>query len=143
MANLHRQRAMLEAASEVVLSMLPIIVMLLVMAYIGRPMEVLQKPEWAFGAAIFFGQALVKLIATMTAEHRTMQVGKVVLFAACVLVFGLSPSLLVLVFVIHSGETGGHVNLYLEILQITLFVLSAFVYVVVGVASHEISAGGA
>lgn len=142
MANHHRSRAFLEAITEVVISILPIVVVLLVVLYLGKPGKLFQKPEWAFGAAIFFGQSLVKLLAAMTGAHREMQVGKVVLFAACVLVFGLAPSLLVLVFVIHSAEQVGQVSIFFQALQVALFVLSAFTYVVVGVVSHEIGNPG-
>ena len=113
------------------------------MAYIGKPMKLFQKPEWAFGAAIFFGQALVKLLTAMTEEHRSMQVGNVVLFAACVLVFGLAPALMVLVFVIHSVEQTGAAAIQFQILQVALFFLGAFTYVVVGVVCYEIGEGGA
>lgn len=138
MSSLHRRRALFEASTEIVISVLPIIVVLLVMAYLGKPVKVFQKPEWAFGAAIFFGQALVRLLAALTEEHRTLQVGQVVLFAAIVLVFGLAPSLLTLVIVIHSIEQAGTTPLFFQVLQVILFAVSAFVYVVVGAVSHEI-----
>jgi hypothetical protein len=139
MKNSHRGRALLEASTEVVISVLPLLVVLLVMFYIGKPMKLFAKPEWAFGAAIFFGQSLVKLLAAMTAPHHSVESGKVVLFAASVLVFGLAPSLLVLVFVIHSAEQLGAVPLFAQTLQVGLFALSAFTFVVVAAVCHELA----
>jgi hypothetical protein len=139
MKSSQRGRTLLEASTEVVISILPLIVVLLVMFYIGKPMKLFAKPEWAFGAAIFFGQSLVKLLAAMTAPHRSVESGKVVLFAASVLVFGLAPSLLVLVFVIHSAEQLGTVPAFAQTLQVALFALSAFAFVVVAAVCHELA----
>ncbi len=136
-----RNRALIEAATEVVISVLPIIVVLLVMSHVGKPLKLFAKPEWAFGAAIFFGQALVKLLAAMIAPHRTVQASKVVLFAACILVLGLAPTLLILVFVILGAEQSGEVPAIFQMLQVALFVLSAFAYVVVAAVTHELTPG--
>lgn len=139
MPNEGRKRSLLEAGTEVVISVLPLIVVLLVMFHVGKPMKLFAKPEWAFGAAIFFGQALVKLLAAMSAPHRTVQAGKVILFAACILVFGLAPTLLILVFVILDAEQTGQVPMAFQVLQVLLFALSAFAYVVVAAVTHELS----
>ncbi len=139
MASKERNRALIEAGTEVVISLLPLIVVLLVMFHIGKPLKLFSKPEWAFGAAIFFGQALVKLLAAMIAPHRTVQANKVVFFAACILVFGLAPTLLILVFVILGAEHPDGVNVVFQISQVVLFWLSAFAYVVVASVTHELA----
>lgn len=133
-----RKWATVEASTEVVISVLPLIVVLLVMLYVDKPHKVFAKPEWAFGAAIFFGQALVKLLTAMTNPHKSVQGPKVVLFAACVLVFGLVPTMLTLVFIIHGAEQPSGVPIAFQALQTVLFVVSAFVYVIVGVATEEL-----
>lgn len=133
-----RKWATVEALTEVVISVLPLIVVFLVMVYVDKPEKVFAKPEWAFGAAIFFGQALVRLLTAMTNPHKSVQGPKVVLFAACVLVFGLVPTMLTLVFVIHGAEQPSGVPLVFQALQTVLFIASAFVYVIVGVATEEL-----
>lgn len=134
-----RTWAIFEASTEVVISTLPLVVVLLVMLYIDKPAKLFTKPEWAFGAAIFFGQALVKLLSAMANPHKSVQGPKIVLFAACVLVFGLVPTMLTLVFIIHGAEQPGGVPIGYQILQTILFSLSAFVYVIVGVATEELA----
>jgi hypothetical protein len=139
-ALLERRRAsILEAATEVVTALLPIVVVLMVMMYVGKPAKLFQKPEWAFGAAIFFGQSLVKLLSAMSEEHRRIRAGSIVLFSTCIIVFGLAPSLLVLVFVIHSAEVGGVVAIAYQVIQVALFVVSAAAYVIVGAVSREMT----
>ena len=134
-----RKWSIFEASTEVVISTLPLVVVLLVMIYIDKPAKVFAKPEWAFGAAIFFGQAVVKLLSAMANPHKVVQGPKVVLFAACILVFGLVPTLLTLVFIIHGAELPAGVPFGFQVLQTVLFLASAFVYVIVGVVTEELA----
>jgi hypothetical protein len=134
-----RNPALAEALTELVMSLLPIVVVFLVMLELGQPYKVFAKPELAFGAAILFGQSLVRLLAGMANPHRKVQQAKVVLFAAVVIVLGLVPTLLCLVFLIHGAEQSASVSVGYMILQAVLFVLSAVVFVVVSIVTHELS----
>lgn len=132
-------RAFFEACTELLMSLLPIIVVFLVMLYINKPLKVFAKPEWAFGAAIFFGQSLVRLLAAMISPHKSVQGPKVVFFAASVLVIGLVPTLLCLVFLIHGAEQPNGVPVEFQVFQTLLFFVSAVVYLIVGVVTHELA----
>jgi hypothetical protein len=139
MTTTSRKRAIRELLTEVVLSILPMLVVLLVMVYMDKPGKLFMKPEWAFAASIFFGQSLVRLVSAMTGKHPRMEAGSVALFAALVLVLGLVPSLLVLVFVIHSAELTNTVSTFFQAAQCVQFFGGAFTYVVVGAVCHEVS----
>jgi hypothetical protein len=128
-----------EAWIELTMSLLPIIVVFLVMLYINQPLKVFAKPEWAFGAAILFGQSLVRLLAAMIKPHKPVRVGEVVLFAVAIMVLGLVPSLLCLVFLIHGAEQPDGVPTVFKILQTVLFFISAAVYLVVGGVTHGLA----
>jgi hypothetical protein len=134
-----RARSVTEAIAEIVLALLPIVAVFFVMLYLGKPLKLFSKPEWAFGAAIFFGQALVRILGSMIKAHKSVKAGKVILFAVVILVFGLVPTLLILAFVIIESEKNGSVLLWVQIVQIVLFGASAFSYVVVTAVADRLT----
>jgi hypothetical protein len=122
--------------AEVAFAVLPLLVVLMVLVYTTRPCEFLSSPEWSFGAAILFGQGLVKFVAGL-ARIGAAAPGPVALVVTLVVLLGLVPSLLVLTMTLNSAETKDHVESWLRISQVALFLLSAPTYLLLGTLGEE------
>jgi hypothetical protein len=118
-------------AAEVAFAVLPLLVILMVFINLRQPVHFFSSPEWAFGSAILFGQTFVRFIAGLVRHGRVAQ-GPVALIIAVLLVFGLTPSLVVLIIVLQSSELHCPPSLWLQILQVTLFGCAAAAYVLLG-----------
>jgi hypothetical protein len=118
-------------AAEVAFSVLPLLVILMVFINLRQPVHFFSSPEWSFGSAILFGQAFVRFIAGLVRHGRVAQ-GPVALIIAVLLVFGLTPSLVVLIIVLQSSELHCPPSLWLQILQVTLFGCAAAAHVLLG-----------
>lgn len=87
--------------------------------------------EWAFGAAILFGQALVKFMSGLS-RGGAAAAGPVAFATALVIVAGLAPSLLVLTLTLIAHESGQSPARWLQISHVVLFVTAAAVYLALG-----------
>jgi len=58
-----RTRVLAGLAAEVSIAVLPLLVILLVAGQARQVGHFFSSPEWSFGAAIFFGQTLVKFVS--------------------------------------------------------------------------------
>jgi hypothetical protein len=127
-----RSRIFAGLAAEIVFTILPLLVVLMVLLHAQRATHFFAAPEWAFGAAILFGQTLVKFVSGL-ARGGSAATGPVALFVALLVVFGLVPSLFVLyitleVLVAQPNEPGR----WLQISQVVLFWGAVAMYLVLG-----------
>jgi O-antigen/teichoic acid export membrane protein len=124
--------------SEIITSILPMLVVLIVMIYIGKPEKIFLKPEWAFAATIFFGQSIVKLAQASIkfGEIGRIKIEHFVLVETLLIVFGLVPAMTVLVLIVQGGESGG-VPVLFQVSQVLLFVAASIAYVFVDVTSSR------
>ena len=130
---LDRRRAFAGLFAEVSFAGLPLLVVLMVLLRYARGGEVIASPEWSFGAAILFGQALVKF-STGVAHGGRAAHGPVALAVTLILVLGLAPSLLVLTLILIDTEADPrrHPETWLGATQVVLFTVSAVTYCVFG-----------
>ena len=89
------------SASEFLFVVLPLIVLTIIFLHNDRGSEIMASPEWSFGAAVLFGNGLVKLVGGLSARGG-MHGERVGLFCAIILVLGLVPSLVVLSLILLS-----------------------------------------
>jgi hypothetical protein len=123
--------ATVSACSEILFVVLPLVVVTLVAFHRGKGVQTLVvSAEWAFAAAVLFGQAIVKMITVAAAGVIPERVS---FLGAIAMVGGLVPSLIVLSFVLGEEHT---VSRALAIGQIVLFVIAALVYGAFAATAH-------
>lgn len=128
-----RRRAFAGLFAEVSFAGLPLLVVLMVLLRYCRGGDVIASPEWSFGAAILFGQAVVKF-STGVAHGGHAAHGPVALAVTLIIVLGLAPSLLVLTLILMDTEAvpERHPATWLGVMQVVLFTASAVTYCVFG-----------
>jgi hypothetical protein len=125
--------AAVNALPELVFAVLPLVVLALVLAYLRKTgLHILSSPEWAFGSAVLFGQAIVRFVSGLIRSGRADN-EMVALVVSLLLVLGLVPALIVLALVLHASE-GSHSEMphWLIMLQIFQFVGAIIVYLFFG-----------
>lgn len=143
----HRREALLELIAEVLLSFLPMVLVIITLHYMGKPEKVFQKPEWAFAAAIFFGQAVVRLVSAISNSHDHLRAGILALVVVLFILIGLGPSCAIVVLVLFANDISGTAQLpalsgALQATQVVLYLLSAISYIFVGVVARELENKG-
>ncbi|MEK6408607.1 MAG: hypothetical protein AABN34_16895 [Acidobacteriota bacterium] len=140
----HHTQALLVVISELCFVILPFIVYLLVLNYQQRLSKVFTLSEWAFAAVLLLGQALARFFTLLMSGRKPKISGKPLIVFVLTLVFGLIPSVIVLVFVLLSSEAtvGAQTpsnewfpNLWSK-LQLFYFAVAVVVYFVL-VGAHE------
>ena len=122
--------------AEVAFAILPLLVVTMVLLRAERSYKVFAAPEWSFGAAILFGQALTKFMVGL-ARGGDAASGPVALTVALVVVFGLAPSLFVLNAALEMAEAGKFLGVGMQASQVVLFSLGAIVYLLLGVVGES------
>jgi hypothetical protein len=123
-------------AAEVAFAVLPLLVVLMVSFHVKHTEGLFSSPEWSFGAAILFGQALVKFVVGLAHEGAAAG-GPVALAVAVVVVFGLAPSLVVLSMTLQAVEAKNDPAAWLQICQVILFLGGAVAYLLLGAVGEE------
>lgn len=126
-----RNRIFAALTAEVSFAVLPLVVVLLVFVHIGSTQKMFASPEWTFGAAILFGQSLMKFISSL-AKGGAAATGPVALIVALIVVFGLVPSLFVLNWAVHGHEQHQEMPGFLQAVQIVLFAAGTVTYMLLG-----------
>lgn len=126
-----RGRVLSALIAEIVFAILPLIVVLMVAVQFGRASSWFASSEWAFGAAILFGQSLAKFVVGLTRGDRAAG-GPVALAVALLIVFGIAPALILLVMNLIAFEGGGGPEEWLQMAQVSAFVLASVAYLVFG-----------
>jgi hypothetical protein len=118
-------------AAEVAFAALPLLVVLMVVVHANRSQHLFSSPEWSFGAAILFGQSLVKFVSGV-ARGGEAATGPVALLVALLVVFGLVPSLIVLDMTLQAAEEASEPARWLQLSQVAFFLLAAVMYMLLG-----------
>lgn len=128
-----RNRILCGLAAEVIFTILPLLLVLMVLFHVHRAGRLFTFPEWSFGAAILFGQSLVKFVSGLL-RGGAVAIGPVVLAVVSVIVLGLAPSLTVLTLTLLSLEQDTAVGpaRWLQVVQVVLFVFGALAYLGLG-----------
>src|SRR6185437_1768185 len=130
-----RNRIIYGLAAEIAFTVLPLVVVLIVVSENGW-VRLFASPEWSFGSAILFGQSIVRFFSGLLRGGAAAS-GPVALTVSLIIVFGLAPSLGILVFTLIEAEKcplGPPSNRqhWLHIMQVIFFFLSAAAYLILG-----------
>lgn len=138
----YRREAMLEALAEVLLSCLPMVLVLITLLHLEKVEKIFQKPEWAFAAAIFFSQAIVRLVSATAHRHNNLRAGFLALVVVLLVLLGLGPScaIVVIVLFVNDAEPGEPAvfSMLLQALQVGLYIVSTIAFVLVAVIAREL-----
>jgi hypothetical protein len=129
----NRRRTIAGLFAEVSFAALPLLIVLMVLLNYRHGDHIVWSPEWSFGAAILFGQALVKFMTGMAHGGHAAH-GPVALAITLIIVLGLAPSLLVLTLILMDLEADPRRQPadWLSVLQVVLFLCAAATYLVFG-----------
>lgn len=126
-----KSRIVSALAAEVAFAVLPLVVILMIAVHTNHVRGWFSSAEWAFAAAILFGQALVKFVVGLATGGRA-SAGPVALAVALIVVFGIVPSLTLLTLVLLAAPGGGQIAAWLQFAQVAAFVIAVCSYVVFG-----------
>lgn len=132
--HLRNWRAFLAVGAEVVLSLVPIIVLVLVVV-VMRPTQhatLFAEPEWSFISAVLFAQAIVRFVAGASSLPTGSRWESVIFAVALLFTFGVVPSLAILIFVLLTHEP----PTWLQWLQIVFFLLAIACFWIMGTVGH-------
>jgi hypothetical protein len=128
------RHALLATMAEFLFVLLPLVVLAFVLLMTeNKTHNLMTTPEWSFGAAILFGQAVQK-VAAASARTQAYAWEKTTLLVSVLLIFGLVPSLITLALVINAEDLHGTSTL--AYCQIILFALGSLVFMILGSVSH-------
>jgi len=123
------------STAEWLFAMLPLVVVGIVMAHLGKFTHFTESAEWAFGAAVLSAQSLVRFVGGV-ARAKGMSLERVLLGLAVLLVVVLGPTNVILGLVVraeleHPGKDHG-----LALTQVLLFCIASLLFISLAAASH-------
>ena len=130
------KRVLSGLAAEITLATLPLLVTSFVLIHLTHFDGLLASPEWSFGAAILFGQTLAKFVSGLVSGGKAAP-GPVSLILAAMIVFGIAPSLLILVVTLQATEQHLPIDMWLKVGQVLLFIAAAALYMLLGAVSER------
>ena len=113
-----RQDVSSTLASDVIFTLLPILVIVMALTHYKGFLSVFRSPEFSFAAAVLFGQTTVKFIRI--SKPPDVLVGKLGLIQSLLIVVGLCPTLLVLFFLLAAEISNSEPSKLLMTAQIPL-----------------------
>ena len=114
--------------SELLFTILPILIVLIVRSYETKFELIFYNTEWSIMAIILFGQSIVKFSSGIANSKALFRWQLVSLIISIIIIFGLIPSIIILVINLLNIEQ----NFATYLLQILLFALGVFCYFIVG-----------
>lgn len=114
--------------SELLFTLLPILIIMIVRGYETKYELIFYNTEWSIMAIILFGQSIVKFSSGISNSHKKFKWQLVSLIISIIIIFGLIPSIIILVINLLDSERTFSTHL----VQILLFALSIFSYFVIG-----------
>lgn len=121
--------------AEWIFAMLPLVVVSIVMANLGKLSEIYTSPEWAFGAAILSAQALYRFVGGV-ARARKISLERMLLGVALLLVAVVGPANMILVLVVMSEMKDHAVPHGLAVAQSVFFWVTSILFVLLATAAH-------
>lgn len=123
------------ALAEWFFAMLPLLVVTIVMTHLGQSSRVLESAEWAFGASILAGQALVRFVGGVV-RVKKLSIDRVLLGISAILVFVVVPANIILALVVMAEASSQHISSLLASAQAGLFLLSSVLFILVASFAH-------
>lgn len=114
--------------SELLFTLLPILVIMIVRGYETKYELIFYNTEWSIMAIILFGQSIVKFSSGISNSQRKFRWQLVSLIISVIIIFGLIPSIIILVINLLDSEQ----NFGTHLIQLTLFGISVLGYFLIG-----------
>lgn len=114
--------------SELLFTLLPILIIMIVRGYETKYDLIFYNTEWSIMAIILFGQSIVKFSSGISNSQKKFKWQLVSLIISIIIIFGLIPSIIILV--INLLDTSKTFSTHL--VQIILFGISVFSYFLIG-----------
>lgn len=121
--------------AEWLFAILPLIVLTIVMAHLGRLSTVLESAEWSFGASVLTGQSVVRFVAGAL-KARKLALPRVLLVISAVFVLVVVPSNTILALVVAGEANREPVSSLMATTQAGLFVIASVLFVLVAAFAH-------
>lgn len=124
-------------ASELLFTLLPLLILIIVRSYEYKCEIIFYNTEWAIMAIILFGQSIVKFSSGISNSSLKFRWQLVSLIISVIIVFGLIPSIVILIINLLSKE-----NVFsMYILQMIMFVISIATFFIVGYLGQKMLDG--
>lgn len=96
--------------------------------------HILIAPEWAFASTILFGMAIIKLTSG-TSVRRNIHWQRVQLIVSLTILFGILPSLVVLILNLKERPSP---SIGIVVSQIVLFLVGTIIFFILGKLGHTL-----
>lgn len=120
-------------SSELIFTLLPLIILLIVRSYENNFSKVFYNTEWSIISIILFGQSIVKFSSGIANSNNKFRWQLVALVISLVIVLGLIPASIILVLNLSNNN----ITLNMVILQIIVFIVSVFTYYFIGAIGQK------
>lgn len=120
--------------SEIVFTILPLLVIAIVRSYQNRPEEIFYNTEWIMMAIILFGQSIVKFSTGISNSKKKFRWQLVSLIITAIITFGLIPSIVLLSINLLNDSK----NMILHIFQLVLLLISIGCFYVIGYIGQKL-----
>ena len=120
-------------SSELIFTLLPIIILLIVRSYENNFSKVFYNTEWSIISIILFGQSIVKFSSGIANSKETFRWQLVALVISLIIVFGLIPASIILVL----NLTSSNIDFGMGVLQIIMFIVSVLTYYFIGAIGQK------
>lgn len=120
--------------SELLFTILPLIIVIIVRGYESKYELIFYNTEWSIMAIILYGQSIVKFSSGISNSNRTFRWQLVSLIISLIIIFGLVPSIIIMV--INLTNETKFLSMYIA--QMFLCILSFFAYFVVGYLGQKL-----
>lgn len=124
-------------SSEIIFTILPLIVIVIVRSYQNKPQDIFYNTEWIMMAIILFGQSIVKFSSGISNSKRKFRWQLVSLIITAIITFGLIPSITILIINLLSNGK----NLILHFFQLLLLVVSIITFYIIGYLGQKLMDG--
>jgi len=115
-------------SSELLFSLLPLIIIIIVRTYENDVSKILYNTEWSIISIILFGQSIVKFSSGIANSKENFRWQLVALSISLIIIFGLLPASIILVL----NLTGSSISTTMALVQIIIFILSILTYYFIG-----------
>jgi hypothetical protein len=123
------------SAAEWIFAMLPLVVIAIVMASVGKLNAIVESREWGLGAAILSAQALYRFVGGV-ARAKKISLDRMLLGVALLLVGIVGPTNVILVLVVVAEMRDKAVPEGLAVAQTVLFWLASLLFIFLAAAGN-------
>jgi hypothetical protein len=120
--------------SEFLFTLLPIVILIIVRSYQCDFKGIFYNTEWSIISIILFGQSVVKFSSGISNSNKKIKWQLVALIISLIIIFGLIPSVIILVLNLTSNS----LSLGTYITQSILFILSSLTFFIIGTIGQKL-----